>query len=517
MRLLLLFLFPFFLLAEPFKVASYNVENLFDAKKDGLEYQKYRPSHNWNKKMVDIKLNHTAEVICDLDADILGLQEIENERVLKQLQKRLREVGCPYPYRAITHKKGAPIQVALLSRFLIKSERDIVVSRHYDGVRNILEAVVKVEENPLHIFVNHWKSRSRNGWESKRMRYARALKKRLSTLPKAIDYILLGDFNTDYDAHLYLHKRINDTGGKTGLHDILSTVEEERRILTQIPGLHYTLWSEIEPGKRWSTKYYGKNGTVDHILLPASMFDAQGVDYVNDSFKVLREKYLFTKQGFINRWELKNTKHTGKGYSDHLPIYAWFDTKPYKVEKEKVSPRKLEKKKIEYLYTVETLKHDVLLQDAVVVWRYKNHALVKESPEGRGIFLYQCAKDLETGGKYDLMVRNIKTYKGLKEITQVYTHAKKGRENRKEYMLGQSDLLNPVSERQNEIFHNITGVYENGYLYAEGRKLPIYFKNRESVPGGRVKLKIDYALLGYYNALQLVIYSKDDFHVVRER
>lgn len=37
--------------------------------------------------MVDIKLNHTAEVICDLDADILGLQEVENRSILNALQK----------------------------------------------------------------------------------------------------------------------------------------------------------------------------------------------------------------------------------------------------------------------------------------------------------------------------------------------------------------------------------------------------------------------------------------------
>ena len=115
MRYLLLFLLPLLLFSKPFKVATYNVENLFDAHYVGTEYDDYRKKHNWTKRMVEIKLNHVAEVICDLDADILGLQEIENINIFEQLKKRLSRVGCGYKYAAISSKKDATIQVALLS------------------------------------------------------------------------------------------------------------------------------------------------------------------------------------------------------------------------------------------------------------------------------------------------------------------------------------------------------------------------------------------------------------------
>jgi len=125
-RYLFLFLLPFLLFSKSFKVASYNVENLFDATVQGTEYSDYTPGkHNWNQRMVEIKLNHTAEVICDLDADILGLQEIENSLIFEALIKRLKRVGCAYRYSAITHKKGAAIQLALLSRFPIKKKKEV--------------------------------------------------------------------------------------------------------------------------------------------------------------------------------------------------------------------------------------------------------------------------------------------------------------------------------------------------------------------------------------------------------
>jgi len=94
LRYFILFLLPFFLYATSFKVASYNVENLFDATFQGTEYKEYIPgTHNWNARMVQIKLKHTAQVICDLDADILGLQEIENKHIFGQLISLLDRVG----------------------------------------------------------------------------------------------------------------------------------------------------------------------------------------------------------------------------------------------------------------------------------------------------------------------------------------------------------------------------------------------------------------------------------------
>jgi predicted extracellular nuclease len=82
---------------KAFKVASYNVENLFDSTDNGTEYEAYRPGrHNWTPRMVEIKLDRVAEVICDLDADVVALQEIENQAIFSRLKQRLARVGCPY-------------------------------------------------------------------------------------------------------------------------------------------------------------------------------------------------------------------------------------------------------------------------------------------------------------------------------------------------------------------------------------------------------------------------------------
>jgi len=173
-------------------------------------------------------------------------------------------------------------------------------------------------------------------------------------------------------------------------------------------------------------------------------------------------------------------------------------------------------KPIEYLYGTETLSGELVLKDAVVLWKERGNALIKQSPEGRGIFLYGCADGLQEGKAYDLLVRGIKTYHGLKEITHAYLLKEKAETDISPYLLTQGDLSKPIATRQNELFKSLTGIYREGYFYVSGRKIPIYFKKRNSTPPNGSKLKIAYAHLGYYKNLQLVVYSPKDFTVLEK-
>lgn len=513
MRYLLFSLLPLLLFAKPFSIATYNVENLFDADYQGSEYEEYIPGkHNWNARMMEIKLNHTAQVICDLNADILGLQEVENEAIFQKLIKRLHDVGCKYRYHAITHKKDAPIQVALLSRYPISKAHEIQVS-YSARVRNILEVEVQVGGAPLTLFVNHWKSKAYQGYESKRIKYARALQKRISKLPKHKEYIILGDFNSDYDASMSLEKKINDTKGKTGFTDVLKTKLNEAQIINAPKGEHYTLWRELRFDERWSTKFYGKRSTPDQIVLPQNLFDKKGIDYVNNSFKVFKAPYLFTKRGYINRWRYKNGKHRAKGYSDHLPVIATFDTKPYVAEKKKNISEDIKQKHIDYFYTIDALDAQIKLEDAVVILKRGRNAIIKQKQATRGIYLYGCAGKLKEGHSYDLLVRNIKNYNGLKEITYLNVLKHKGKVKYENDYLTAEDIKQCVPH-QNEVVHDIIGTYKNRSFTIGDKKFSVYFKKKKNIPKNGSKLKIHYAHVGYYKKLQLVVYDTKDFTVL---
>ncbi len=514
---LLLALLPLGLSAVEFKVASYNVENLFDDKIDGTEYKEYRVGrHNWSTHMVDIKLNHISEVLCEVDADIVALQEIENVAILQRLQKRLKRVGCPYRYRAITSKKkSVAVNVALLSRYSIKKKREIAInySKHD---RNILEVKLDIDGYPFTLFVNHWKAKSRNGTESRRVHYAKALLQRLKKLPKRVEYIIVGDTNSNYDEYRLLTKKNNDTNGITAINHILQTIKNGRLItkedISKLDALyHYNLWLEYPPYKRWSHNYYGHKGAIDHILIPHQLVDGENIDYINHSFGVSKVPILFTTKGWINRWQYKHGKHLGKGYSDHLPIFASFSTKAYQKDTKQIPKDST----IEALYRVEKITQPIKLSHATLLFKRGDNGVIKQSKDGAAIYLYGSARGLEEGKIYDIVVEQIADYKGLKEITKLNAVKRGVNEELQSYYRTQESLSMNKTRDQNQIFVNLRAIYKKGRVVIDGKQIPIYFIKRAYRPTDGSRLTIDYAQLGYHDGLQLIIHSDKDFSIER--
>ena len=401
----LFFLFFLPLNATTLKIASYNVENLFDLQNNGTEYKEYIPhKHNWNKQNFQKKLLNIAEVICDINADIIALQEIENENVLKLLKKRLSKIGCYYNYHAITHKKKSAIQVAILSKIPIQNTKELIVHRRL-RYRNILEVKFKLDNRPFYVFVNHWTSKRSD--ESKRIKSARRLVKRLKKLPKGSEYIILGDFNNDYDEYF--------RQTPTAINHVLKTTTKEGKFF-RINSLksnelsHYNLWLELVNYKRWSHNFYGNKQALDAIVLPLTLFDGKGLEYVNDSFSVFKKRYLFHKKGYIFRWELKKGRHKGKGYSDHLAIYALFSTsRAFKREKEIIKIGSIDE-----LYV--SSHFPLLLKNVKVIAIEKNKVTISQKNSKKNISIYGVENSMALKKSYDIMVYGCKNYKGEYEV-----------------------------------------------------------------------------------------------------
>lgn len=324
-----------FLEGAEVKIASYNVENLFDMNDDGTEYEQYIPntSWGWNEEMHQIKLRNTAQVIKDLGADVIGLQEIESETALKELKAELNRQGIYYPHYAFARSKNTTVATALLSKYPLKSalSHSVGASRKY---RDILEAKIDINGKNLHIFVNHWKSKS--GSESMRIQSAKVLKKRISNLDEDEPYILLGDFNSHYEEYRTFVKsrKHNDTDGITGINHILKTIDEDKNPITIISvkecdDCSYNLWYELPQEQRWSHEYRGGHEALDNMIISPTLADGKGVEYVRGSFGRFDAPYLFFK-GKPYRWQQSRKfpkHHLGEGYSDHLAIFAKFNVR----------------------------------------------------------------------------------------------------------------------------------------------------------------------------------------------
>ena len=331
MKFIVVFTFLLSLLqgAQTVKIATYNVENLFDLQRSGYEYQEYIPYSysKWNKKNYNIKLKNIAKVIIDIDADIIGLQEIESLQALKDLRYTLKREGLYYQYYKIANYKHTTIKVAILSKIPFVYTHEIAVKSSY-RYRNILEAKFKINNQELFILVNHWKSKA--GPESMRVVSAKKVLKRSEELGLDKNIIVLGDFNSHYEEHiLFKRKRKhNDTDGITGINHVLGTIEHtDIAAKTKIDqGELYNLWYDTSENNRYSYIYRGKKEALDNILISPSLLNNQGIYYKNKSIHPFERDYLF-KGKSINRWKMSRKKpriHKGKGYSDHLAVIAEF-------------------------------------------------------------------------------------------------------------------------------------------------------------------------------------------------
>lgn len=312
------------------RIATYNVEALFDLKKQGYKYKEYKPNGEslWNKKNYNIKLNNIARVIKDIDADIITLQEIHSIHALKDLRFKLKQKGLYYKYYDIASKKNTAIKVALLSKYPFIYSKEIKVTSTFK-YRNIQEIKFKIKDKEFYIFNNHWKAKS--GPESMRIVSAKKLRDRIEKIGYDKNIILLGDFNSDYEENILFRKnrRHNDTNGRTGINDVLKTKFQKDRAkdINYVKNAFYNLWYDANKEDRYSYVFRGKKEALDNILVSQSLLDNKGLDYKKDSIHNLSKDYMMYKGKYPYRWKISKAripKHKGKGYSDHLPVIATF-------------------------------------------------------------------------------------------------------------------------------------------------------------------------------------------------
>ncbi|MEQ9308434.1 MAG: hypothetical protein RLN90_03205 [Balneolaceae bacterium] len=206
-------------------------------------------------------------------------------------------------------EKGLPIttqKTAVFSRFPILKEKTQI--HPLVRARPILETWIEINGNELIVFANHWKSGA-SSWEMEQIRIqnAEVLRARLDVLTEenpSIDFVLAGDFNSDYN------QKERYEFEKTALDDILGSSDTQN------------LWYYYPVTQRGSDTYRGYWGTLMQIIISKSMLDDSGFSYVDYSFE--RGDFgfnTFSTSGEPKRW---SSTFSGSGYSDHLPISMRF-------------------------------------------------------------------------------------------------------------------------------------------------------------------------------------------------
>jgi endonuclease/exonuclease/phosphatase family metal-dependent hydrolase len=332
--------------ANTLTIVTWNVQALFDGDETGIEYDEYLESAGWTTEKYKARLNSFSQALGQIAAnvpDVLALQETENSRVLEELAGgMLSKYG--YRWTFFANNPGSSLGVGVLSRFPFEETRVHSITQNTETTpRPILEVWLRPRDNPLVLFICHWKSKLGGdaATESLRRASARIILRRIQEIQKDhqdMPIVIMGDLNENHDefyrqAGSILSALLPDdpkaaelagaardgeeTGGpqQNAQGDFLVISKKKPPLSGYFPSgapVFYSPWgNELQDGS-----YYYRNAweTIDHFLLNESLFDAGGWEF--DSSLVVKKEPFVNSGGYPNAYNPR----TGNGLSDHLPL-----------------------------------------------------------------------------------------------------------------------------------------------------------------------------------------------------
>ena len=306
-------------MAQKFSIGFYNLENFFDTYDDPKTADDaFTPKGimHWIKKRFQRKSKKISFTIQQIGIKetgmppiIVGLAEIENKRVLKNIVKH--RFLKPFQYDFIHFESGdrRGIDVALLYRKnlveILDTQAHPVILYNDKGEayksRDILYVKMKLFDDVWHLFVNHWPGRGEGELESDFKRYEASEK-----LSELIDYIyyeqqeakfvVMGDFNTNPD---------------------------DKHIL-EIVNRRHLLHPAVDLYKhhKGSLVHKGDWYLFDQIMFSQNFQSGSGV--VFEALKIFNPDFLKVWHGKNKNQPFrtyKGRRYQG-GFSDHFPVYA---------------------------------------------------------------------------------------------------------------------------------------------------------------------------------------------------
>ena len=291
---------------EYLSIAFWNIENLFDLvddpNKNDDEFS-IGGRKNVTSEIYDLKIKHSAEVLLDLNADILGLCEVENLSVLQDLNRSFAKRDYDIIHYDSPDERG--IDNVLLydkSRFKVLNSRPIRNTLNgKDKTRDILYILGQFQSDTLHIFVNHWPSNYGGVEQSipKRAATANLIKNEIKKIQSKNAYaeiVLLGDFNEDPDdANV---KSLEEVG----LKSLMKPMIGKPNVGTYV--------------------YRGKDYFYDQIIINNGLNDNKNLTVVKNSVYILDLPKYRQQEGKYKHYPFRfwaGSRLLG-GYSDHLAV-----------------------------------------------------------------------------------------------------------------------------------------------------------------------------------------------------
>lgn len=305
---------------DTYTIAFYNTENLFDIYNDRSKHDRdYLPNSEkrWTQKRYQNKIeklgfaiSRIGEMEAEKSPSIIGLAEVENGKVIRDLLNSEHLKAIPYDFVHFNSKDERGVDVALVYN---KEEFTVTHSEIFeltfekpeggdDFTRDILLVTGTFKGETISILVNHWASR-REGTrlsESKRLLSSEKVGTIIQSLKQAnedVKIIVMGDFNDD--PHCDSMKRLTENNQ---LFNPMNTLQSYNRGSL----VHHLRWH-----------------LFDQIMITTNFLKPDGNHLEFDEANIFDANFLREPKGKYKGTPSRTyagEKHKG-GYSDHFPVY----------------------------------------------------------------------------------------------------------------------------------------------------------------------------------------------------
>jgi len=307
-------------------VVFYNLENFFDTIDDPKTADNpFTPKGfmHWIMKRYRNKAKKIGFVISQIGIKetqkppvLIGLGEVENKSVLKDLigSKHLKNIPYHYVHFESADRRGMDVALLYHKNHFELLERKAYPLTLYTNEgkpyksRDILYCKGLLQGESVHVLINHWPSRREGDFESdhKRQLASEQLREIINYIQYEEDdtkIIVMGDFNTDpTDKHITSEVVYTDFFNPSA------------QLFDQNLG-------SLRHQKKWHL--------FDQLIFSNNFRQAQNDKHYFSEMKIYRPAYLKTWHGKFKDVPFrtyKGNKYQG-GYSDHFPVYAILENK----------------------------------------------------------------------------------------------------------------------------------------------------------------------------------------------
>lgn len=314
-------------------IAFYNVENLFDTINNPETFDDdftSKGKNHYTSKIYWDKIDKLSTVISQIGFDktktspaIIGLAEVENRAVLEDLikSKNLKKNRYEIIHFDSPDRRGIDVAFLYQEKYFTPLNQESFEVKIWEETgkriytRNILLVSGLLDDEMIHVVVNHWPSRRGGQIKSnpKRLKaafVAQQIIEKIKLENENAKIFIMGDFNDD-PINYSIKKGLDSKGKLKNLSEnaLYNPMEQ-----MYIKGLN-------------TLGYRDGLNLFDQIIMT---YDCVSFDKIFQTYKfykagIFNPQYIITQKGRYKGYPFRsfqNNNYSG-GYSDHFPVYIY--------------------------------------------------------------------------------------------------------------------------------------------------------------------------------------------------